>query len=67
MTAETSEGVWARLEDGRRTVWVANLLWPGDEATYRLAYAPRPDTQADAAALMEKVNAKLIELGLSAC
>lgn len=64
MTMNASAGVWGRLEDALLALQERYEVQPGDPSVYRLAYAPQPDTQAGAEALLREMNAKLAEIGL---
>lgn len=59
-----SKGVWGRLEDALVALRQRLETQPRDRSVYRLAYAPRPDTQAGAEALLREMNAKLSQIGL---
>ncbi len=54
-----SENVWRRLENAVVALRHHLQARPGDPELRRLAYAPRPATQAEAEALLEEMSAYL--------
>lgn len=61
----TTETLWGDLEDSMEALQAHVETNPNhSEETYKLAYSPRPETDAEAKELLGRMRAKAEELGL---